>query len=86
MPHRILYMPHRRPTYLIRDPLDMYDIACRSPIRHVGIRSGMLVSDQACRSPKDLRSDMVGYLVSSLAYWSLIRSVGLQYGFPMGLR
>ena len=27
------------------------DQECWSPIRHVGLRSGMLVSDQACQSP-----------------------------------
>ena len=54
-------MPHRRPTWLIRDPSDIRDQACRSPM---DLRLGMSISDQACYSPLRQVGLWSGMLVS----------------------
>ena len=81
-------MPVRRPTCLIGDPseidmpywrpiINIYLAQGRSPI---GLRSGSLVSDQACWSPMGLRSGMLFSDGSPIGLrWVADRS-------PMGLR
>ena len=65
-------IPHRRPKCLIGDSLDMLDEACRSPM---GLRSGILVSNQLCWSSIRHVGLQLGFLVSD---GSPIRHVGLQ--------
>ena len=90
-------MPHRIPIFLIGDlsETDMLDQRCPigTPIRHVGLKSIMLVFDQSCRSPFNhvgLWSGMSlsdGSLISHVrlrwvsdqAWWFPIRHVGLQW-------
>ena len=56
----------------------MPDQAYWSPIRHIGLRSGILVSNQAYWSPIRQIGLRLGILVSDQAYWSQIRHIVLR--------
>ena len=64
---------------LIGDPSDKW----QSPIRHVGLQSGMLVSDDTCRSlwvsNEACQFRMGLWSGISVFYESLIRDIGLSY-------
>ena len=64
-------------------PMEHDEVSVGFLIRHVGVQSGMLVSDQACRSPirhVGLRS---GMSVSDKACQSPISHVGLRSGMSV---
>ena len=89
MPNREINMPRRRPLDILdqvcRSPMGLpsgisaSDQSCRSPIRHVGLRSDMLVSDGSTirnvdllMDPMDLVSDCNTIFVNSHIFKSVV--------------
>ena len=82
-------MSYRQPTCLIRDPQNMLDQACQSPM---GLRSGMLFFNWACLSPirhVGLRTGPSVFDGFNQAYqspMSLHSDMLIFNGSPMGLQ
>ena len=86
-------MPHRRPTCLIRDQHASSEThwrpTCliRDPWSPMGLQSGMLVSDEACRSSIGLWWDLLVSDGSQMRHVGLpMRHIGLRWGMSISYR